>query len=477
MSKVFYLKVNQDEEFTYRNLQHWVDILALIPEAEAFIVCDNPSVKENIFNKIYFLDTRVSVIQSSRITENIEALLLNVCMPEWRRAGLAHMTTFMHAKEHQYENFWNIDADDTCICLNAQRAAELLLTAENYAKEHKIALFSLDMWRTRYYGSEWSFGVTYTNNTVDWLGFMITHCLDDGYKGRTGTHNFDRYFMYLREMAVYSIESFYCENLKFIHYSDDFFRKIVTSGLFHWKQGYLRFPLLGACINEERLTCIKIAGDIIQLDIGITDEETSNYFIDHSLEKEALQFFSNEAEEHFAAIYRLFRPEIANYYFQGKSYMGCGEYEKAEQCFEKFLNETKGAKLPKYAAEWEVYLEDAQKQLLEPRRQMRTVFPFHKIPKGTRIAIYGAGVFGKIWMFQLHATNYCELSCFIDKNTELVEYSNIPVYPAETAIQLHDFDYVAISILDEEINRDAAKMLFGLGMRQDYVIYVDNFFN
>ena len=157
--------------------------------------------------------------------------------------------------------------------------------------------------------------------------------------------------------------------------------------------------------------------------------------------------------------------------------MECGDYENAEQCFEKYLSETKGRMLPKYASEWRAHVEDAQKQLLESRRHMRTVFPFHKIPRRSRVAIYGAGVFGKTWMFQLHATNYCELICFIDKNIELVEYSNVPVYPIETAIQLHNFDYVAISILDEEINRNVAKMLFELGMHQEHVIYVDNFFN
>ena len=45
MSKIFYLKVNRDENYTYRNLQHWIDIVSEIPEGVAYIICDNETVR------------------------------------------------------------------------------------------------------------------------------------------------------------------------------------------------------------------------------------------------------------------------------------------------------------------------------------------------------------------------------------------------------------------------------------------------
>lgn len=287
---VFYLKVNRDENYTYRNLQNWIKTLEVYPDAEIYIICDNMTVKNKIFEKVNYDHAKVYMLESTALTDEVIHLLSNTCEKGWRKAGRAHLTTFLHAKAHCFTEFWNIDADDTFICLNAQRRAELLLVAERYAKDNSIALFSLDMWRTRYYGKEWSFGVTYTDNSVDWMEFMTAHCLDEAYK-QIGALNFDRYFMFLRELRVFSIETFCFENLRFIHYSDDFFQRIINSGLFHWKEGYLDFPILSSCINESGLTHIPIAEDVVKLDMHISDDEVSTLFFEESVDSYSLKFF------------------------------------------------------------------------------------------------------------------------------------------------------------------------------------------
>ncbi len=41
----YYLKVNREEYYTYRNLQFWIDALTLIPDINVYILCDKKNIK------------------------------------------------------------------------------------------------------------------------------------------------------------------------------------------------------------------------------------------------------------------------------------------------------------------------------------------------------------------------------------------------------------------------------------------------
>jgi len=301
MSKVFYLKVNRDENYTYRNLQHWIDIVGVFQDSVAYIICDKKEVREKIYQKVTFTNTKVIIMESCPLNDELESIILNTCMSGWRNAGLSHLTTFVHAKEHDFKEFWNIDADDTYICLSKNRCAELLMEAEKYAKEKKINSFSLDMWGTRHYEDgpkmEWSFGICYVNNQIDWLGIMSEHCMDVIYK-QNNYNNIDQFFIYLRSLKKYSIELFYVENMRFLHYSDDFFRRMVRSGFYYWKEGRLKFPILEACLGSTCLNEIVIPKDIIKLDINISDEEVKNQFLKAMLDKDLYKVLLKRAGIH-----------------------------------------------------------------------------------------------------------------------------------------------------------------------------------
>ena len=176
-----------------------------------------------------------------------------------------------------------------------------LQRAELYAQKNKVDLFSLDMWGTKHYEggaeTEWSFGITYVNNQIAWMEYMVKHCIDEEYKQKNYA-NFDRYFIYLRMLKEYSIELFYFENLRFIHYSDDFFRRIVRSGFYYWKDGYLRFPILETCLGFKELGKIAIPSNIVKLDINILDEEVKKAYIDSILDKDLYDVLTAKAEEY-----------------------------------------------------------------------------------------------------------------------------------------------------------------------------------
>jgi hypothetical protein len=76
-------------------------------------------------------------------------------------------------------------------------------------------------------------------------------------------------------MKEAKIESFYVENLKFIHYSNDFFWRLSESALFHWKEGYLTLPIMYYGVGlRNKESHMAIDPIVVKLDMNISDEET-----------------------------------------------------------------------------------------------------------------------------------------------------------------------------------------------------------
>lgn len=288
----YYLKVNREEYYTYRNLQFWFDALTLIPDINVYILCDKETLKQNIIKNVDFKNIPVAFIESYHT--KIHSFVNSITQDCWKNAGCAHLTTFMHAAENGFKAFWNIDADDTCFCLSPQRMTELLSTTENYASTNNIHIFSLDMHRSALEGQHWSFGVTYTDNSIDWFNIIQQYSKDSAYKkmcvilADECKMNVDWFFTYLKKVAPIRIETFYFENLKFIHYSNDFFKRPLNSGMYHWSNGQLLFPILYYCIGDHTKGMLPIYDDIIKLDINIQDSESIDFLKSTSKEKDLL---------------------------------------------------------------------------------------------------------------------------------------------------------------------------------------------
>lgn len=274
---VYYLKLNRMIEYSLRNLQVWIDIVSIDPNSQVYILCDNKQLNKAICEKINFRGISFQFLESIKRTEDRD-LIDAIAIPKWYNAGYAHMTPFIHSMKNNIDEFWNIDADDTMICLVPERAKELLDKARGYAVENRIDLFSLDMWRSRALGGHWSFGITYTNANIDWVKLMRTHmdCQGGSRYFMNGNHpkNIDEFFSYMKskENSV-RIETFYFENLLFIHYSDDFVMHPITSGVFKYKEGKITYPIIKYIYGVQSLGEIPIFEDIIRLDISIDDIE------------------------------------------------------------------------------------------------------------------------------------------------------------------------------------------------------------
>lgn len=232
----FYLKINQDTRRAISYLNYWIEA-ALLHGGDCYVLCD----KEELVMKIkesLLLSGAVKFIKSNRTGMNARIMSgFPKIENNFLYAGYAHLTAFSHANECEYESFWNIDADDTEICLSAERSAELLLCAESYAQEHGFDCFSLDMHCSRCRGKHWSFGVTYVKNRRDWFDLMYRHISDEAYIDRSVEikFNLDWYFTYLSTCQELKIRTFYFENLKFIHdTSEGVFVAFPLWGMFHF---------------------------------------------------------------------------------------------------------------------------------------------------------------------------------------------------------------------------------------------------
>ena len=277
--KAIYLKINRQEKYTYRNLKCWLDILSFFPEYRVYLLCDNQALIEQVKTEIDIEWDKIEVIQSCRDNERLKYIVQNVANEHWQNAGYAHLTTFLHAKENQFDAFWNIDADDTVFCLPAEQTAQILRNVEKYSEaDDEFGAIGLDMWVTFTKALHWSLGITYINGNVEWIKIMMDHCQDtkfkENYIKKIQPQNVDGYLSYLKDFVMDNGEfkTFYVDGLRFIHYADDFFKRPLSSGMFYWKDGYMILPILYYCFDDKVCGKIKIPSEIVRIDMPVSEE-------------------------------------------------------------------------------------------------------------------------------------------------------------------------------------------------------------
>lgn len=272
--QVFYLKINRNDDIAYSIFQQWIDIVHYI-NAEYYILCDKDDIKQQIYKRINFHDYDIKFIKSDYVClKNIVKQLTNKI---WFNAGCAHLTTFKHS-QNKYNSFWNIDADDTLFCVDNKKMSKILVAISDYAEKNNIACFSLDMWKTITNNEHWSFGITYVNNKIDWLKVINNKLNEKEYEKEKNNWNIDWFFTYLKKVTNYRIETFYIENLKFIHYGN-FLVQPVGAYFYQWKNGNLMLPNITNVFNvaNDKIKRLAIPDEIIKFDYNISEQEDFQY--------------------------------------------------------------------------------------------------------------------------------------------------------------------------------------------------------
>ena len=220
------------------------------------------------------------------------------------------MTTFIHARDNGYKNFWNIDADDVEIYAKPRRVAKMLKTVKDYAVKKNIHIFALDFWITNSNGINWSYGVAYIDNAVKWLDLMKIHCSDESYfdfakqieKIWGIPANADAFTNYLKNISDVNIETYYFENLYLMHYHSDMINRYFW-GIKHWANGRCYWHTLSEIRGMGESGSLPIPEVAIKLDIGFTVEEYRHRFKNFDLK--IFQKINHLIDEEIAVIFPL----------------------------------------------------------------------------------------------------------------------------------------------------------------------------
>ena len=187
------------------------------------------------------------------------------------------MTTFLHARDNGYKNFWNIDADDSGLYAKPRKIAKIFKTVKDYAAKNNLQILSLDYWITQSAGQNWSFGISYVDNSIDWIGLLKKHCKDDAhiehYKRLGIPNNADELINYLRKVEEVHVETFYVENLHAIHHSNNIFNEALF-GVRHWANGKCYWHVMSEIFGMGKSGSLPIPSCMIKFDIGLTIEES-----------------------------------------------------------------------------------------------------------------------------------------------------------------------------------------------------------
>lgn len=272
--EVFYLKINRLVADTRRYLLSWLEAISKIPNSKAYIICDKPDLTNFIKASINFDGLDCEFMESNRNSSELNYIVDNAIVKKWKFAAYAHLTAFLHARDMGYKDFWGIDADDIKLYISPQRIAELLIATKNYANANKINLFSLDIWTTWIAGCHWTFGVVYTDNSVEWINIMREHCKDpnlfERYDKVGSGINIDWFCTYLRTIKAAKIETFYFENLRMVHDAGNPYLNLLGS-MRYWENNKLKFSIFDTDTSE--VVSLPIPNEIIQLDMGLSPNE------------------------------------------------------------------------------------------------------------------------------------------------------------------------------------------------------------
>ncbi|MGN1124948.1 MAG: hypothetical protein ACI4SM_02055 [Candidatus Gastranaerophilaceae bacterium] len=262
--QMFYLKFNSNNfGYSIFCLQHWINVINEI-DADFIIICDKQELIKEIKKHIIFKNDNIKIIKSDKKIP--QKIVKSIASDFWLKAGIAHLTTFFHAKKNGINEFWNIDADDTAFMSEPKVIASALTKIKHYADKNKIEAFSLDMHRSHFYGKHWSFGVTYINNG-NYLMQLIKNVKNKEWHNDKKLYdkqcNLDWYFTYLLDTNQANIGTFNIDNIYFVHFGlftsllffstsiqityDNKLEYIIANRLFNMKNSVL--PIYNDCIN------------------------------------------------------------------------------------------------------------------------------------------------------------------------------------------------------------------------------------
>lgn len=289
-NEVLYLKLNKFDEGAKKCFEYWLQV-ANSMDAAVIILCDKEDITKRILRETKFQTSIVRFIKSQRamFKKFVNKMQLDKW---WYNAAYAHLTTFSHAIDNNIQNFWNIDADDTIFMVEPSKIAKYMLEIKQYAAKNEISLFSLDMHHSNSNSFHWSYGITYTRNPEEILEeFYKKDNLKkwkkyqkDNVLCRTPILNLDWFTTFIKSNKNLKIETFYIDNIYFLHFSNPLLSSTHSLSLF--SDNKIIYPIFKDVygINNIMISEVPIAKDDIKFDFNLSIEKSFDFYLKYFVE-------------------------------------------------------------------------------------------------------------------------------------------------------------------------------------------------
>lgn len=97
---------------------------------------------------------------------------------------------------------------------------------------------------------------------------------------------------------------------------------------------------------------------------------------------------------------------------------------------------------------------------------LRFMFPYEKVPSGSRVALIGAGIMGRHYYSQVMLNSYCDIVCWVENNN-VGRFSYIKDY---SILELENYDYAVIAYINEKLINDALEYLNKINFDKNKII-------
>ena len=121
---------------------------------------------------------------------------------------------------------------------------------------------------------------------------------------------------------------------------------------------------------------------------------------------------------------------------------------------------------------------DLRLLLYHDRRDRHTyVFPFQKVPFGSKVVLYAAGNVGREYHRQLSLLHYCDIVAWVDQsNRSLIDDISVqpPTILREKSLA---YDYVVIAVDSERVSQEITHNLLNMGIPNEKIIWSIRYYN
>ena len=100
------------------------------------------------------------------------------------------------------------------------------------------------------------------------------------------------------------------------------------------------------------------------------------------------------------------------------------------------------------------------------------LYPYPQVTKGSRVAVYGAGTVGTLFVKALDKAEDYEVTCWVDRYSAGQTLDGHTVQPVSGLLEAQ-FDYVAIAVLDRDVVDEIEKSLLEYGIPKEKIAAMD----